>query len=115
MLYTDQLFNIENYKILMQYLAIGESIVINNGFTNIEIYMKEAYDIKAQNLNFPQTPPYNYNGEMTLENVLLGVIPQLKKQEPKEFKKFKNRREEIKTITIDTVAINKMKNEKMFK
>lgn len=109
MLYTNQLFNIENYTTLMQYLAIGESIVINNGFTNIEIYMKEAYDIKAQNLNFPQTPPYNYNNEMTLENVLLDIIPQLKKQEPKEFKQFENRWEEIKIITTDTVGINKMK------
>ena len=115
MLYTNQLFNIENYTILMQYLAIGESIVINNGFVNLEIYMKEAYDIKAQNLNLPQTPPYNYNGEMTLENVLLGIIPQLQKQEPKEFKKFENRWEEIKTITTDTVGINKMKQTEMFK
>lgn len=115
MLYTNQLFNIENYTILMQYLAIGESIVINNGLANIEIYMKEAYDIKAQNLNFPQTPPYNYNSEMTLENVLLGVIPQLQKQEAKEFKNFKNRWEEIKTITTDTVGMNKMKQVEMFK
>lgn len=53
MLYKNQLFNIENYTILMQYLAIGESIIINNGLANIEIYMKNAYDIKAQNLNFP--------------------------------------------------------------
>ena len=110
MLYKDQLFNIKNYTILMQYLAIGESIIINNGLANIEIYMKDAYDIKAQNLNFPQFPPYNYNEEMTLENVLLGIIPQLQKQEPKEFKQFKNRWEEIKTITMDTVTMNKMKN-----
>ena len=58
--------------------------------------MKDVYDIKAQNLNFPQLPPYNYNNEMTLENVLLGIILQLKKQEAKEFKQFKNRWEEIK-------------------
>lgn len=115
MLYKNQLFNIENYTILMQYLAIGESIIINNGLANIEIYMKDPYDIKAQNLNFPQFPPYNYNEEMTLENVLLGIIPQLQKQEPKEFKKFKNRWEEIKTITNDTIAINKIKQTEMFK
>ncbi len=112
MLYKNQLFNIENYTTLMQYLAIGESIIINNGLVNLEIYMKDVYDIKAQNLNLPQTPPYNYNSEMTLENVLLGIIPQLKKQEAKEFKQFKNRWEEIKTITIDTVVINKMKESK---
>lgn len=64
MLYKNQLFNIENYTTLMQYLAIGESIIINNGLVNLEIYMKDVYDIKAQNLNLSQTPPYNYNSEI---------------------------------------------------
>lgn len=104
----DNLFAIEDYATLMQYLALGYKIKINNGMAVIEIWMEDNYKIKGLNLNFGDLPPYNYETEMTLENVLLGIIPQLKKQEPEEFKTFENRWEEIKTITLDTVALNKI-------
>lgn len=99
----DELFAIEDYTILMQYLALGYKIKVNNGMADIEIWMEDVYKIKGLNLNFKDLPPYNYSEEMTLENVLLGIIPQLKEQEPEEFKTFKNRWEEIKTITLETV------------
>ena len=83
MLYKNQLFNIENYTILMQYLAIGESIIINNGLANIKIYMKGAYDIKAQNLNFPQFPPYNYNEENDFRKCAIGHHPTTSKTRTK--------------------------------
>lgn len=105
----DELYNIENYTILMQYLAIGEKITINNGFADIEIWMEDDYKIKALNLNSPTLPPYKYDNEMTLENVLLGIIPTLKNQKPKEYKSFENRWEEIKALSLSTVALNKMK------
>lgn len=106
----DELYNIENYTILMQYLAIGEKITINNGFADIEIWMEDGYKIKGLNLNFPTLPPYKYDNEMTLENVLLGIIPALKNQKPKEYETFENRWEEIKELSLSTVALNKMKN-----
>lgn len=88
---------------------IGEKITINNGFADIEIWMEDDYKIKALNLNFPTLPPYKYDNEMTLENVLLGIIPQLKNQKPKEYKSFENRWEEIKELSLSTVALNKTK------
>lgn len=104
----DDLFAIEDYATLMQYLALGYKIKVNNGMADIEIWMEDVYKIKGLNLNFKELPPYNYNEEMTLENVILGIIPQLKKQEPEEFKTFENRWEEIKSLTLETVALNKM-------
>lgn len=104
----DDLFAIEDYTILMQYLALGYKIKVNNGMADIEIWMEDVYKIKGLNLNFKDLPPYNYSEEMTLENVILGIIPQLKEQEPEEFKTFENRWEEIKSITLETVALNKM-------
>lgn len=105
----DELYNIENYTILMQYLAVGEKITINNGLADIEIWMEDGYKIKALNLHFPTLPPYKYDSEMTLGNVLLGIIPQLKNQKPKEYKSFENRWEEIKALSLSTVVLNKMK------
>ena len=93
----------------MQYLAIGEKITINNGCADIEIWMEDGYKIKALNLHFPTLPPYKYDNEMTLENVLLGIIPALKNQKPKEYESFENRWEEIKVLSLSTVALNKMK------
>ena len=105
----NELYDIENYTILMQYLAIGEKITINNGFADIEIWMEDGYKIKALNLHFPTLSPYKYDNEMTLENVLLGIIPALKNQKPKEYESFENRWEEIKALSLSTVALNKMK------
>ena len=107
-LYKDELFAIEDYSTLMQYLALGYKIKVNNGLVDIEIWMEDNYKIKGLNQNFKDLPPYDYSTEMTLENVILGVVPQLKEQEPEEFKTFENRWEEIKAITLETVALNKL-------
>lgn len=107
----DMLFRIEDYSILMQALGLGHRITINNGLTDLEIFMTEDLDIKAINLNFPDLPPYNYNEEMSLRNVILDVIPQLEEQPASgEFNGgFKNRWAELKTITNDTVGFNRFK------
>lgn len=107
-MYKEELFAIEDYSILMQYLAMDGKIKINNGIADLEIWMEEDYNIKALNLNFKEFPAYDFNEEMSLKNVLLGIIPDLKKQKPEEFKTFKNRWEEIKNTTIDNVAFNKL-------
>lgn len=104
----DNLYNIDNYAILMQYLYLGNTITINNGIANLKIWMEDNYTIKAMNENFKELDPYNYNQEMTLENVLLAIIPYLEKQEPDEFEIFENRWKEIKAITIDNIGLNKL-------
>lgn len=107
----DMLFRIEDYSILMQALGLGHKIIINNGFADLEVYMDEDLNIKALNMNFPDLPPYNYNEEMSLKNVILGVIPQLEKQPASaEFSGgFTSRWAELKTITNDTVGFNRFK------
>lgn len=107
-----ELYSFEDYSILMQAFGLGEEITINNGIANLIIWMDKDYNILALNNNFKDLPPYNYNQEMTFKNVILGVIPQLKKQKPKEFKNFSNRWEELKTIVNNTVGFNKYKTSK---
>lgn len=109
-----ELYSFENYSILMQAFGLGEDITINNGIADITIWMDEDYNILALNNNFKDLPPYNYNQEMTFKNVILGVIPQLKKQKPKEFKNFLNRWEELKTIVNDTVGFSKYKDSERY-
>lgn len=105
----DQLFLIEDYSTFMQALSLGHEVVIDNGMTKIKLSMDEDYHIKGLNLNFPNLPPYNYDEEMTLHNILMGIIPQLKNQKPIEFPNtFKNRWEEIKKQTLDEVAMNRI-------
>lgn len=106
----DELFSFEDYSTLMQALGLGHTITIDNGLAKIKIFMDENYNLKGLNLNFPHLPPYNYNEEMTFPNVILGVIPQLKKQPAIDFPNtFKNRWEELKTQTLDTVNFNRCK------
>lgn len=103
----DTLYNIENYSILMQALALGERIRVNVGRGDIEIFMGENLELYAKNLAFPSLPDMLYSEELTLPIVVLEVVPKLQKQEPEEFKNFANRWEEIKTLVNDTVGHNK--------
>lgn len=105
-----ELYSFEDYSILMQAFGLGEEITINNGIADLKIWMDKDYNILALNNNFKDLPSYNYNQEMTFRNVILGVIPQLKKQKPKEFKNFSNRWEELKAIVNDTVGFSKYKD-----
>lgn len=107
----DELFMFEDYSILMQALGLGYTILINNGMAKIKVFMDKDYNLKGLNLNFPNLEPYNYNDEMTFPNVILGVIPELKKQPAIDFpSRFKNRWEELKGLTLDIVGLNKIKN-----
>ena len=101
------LYNIENYSILMQALALGERIRVNVGRGDIEIFMGEDLELYAKNLSFPSLPDMLYSEELTLPIVILGIVPKLQKQEPEEFKNFANRWEEIKTLVNDIVGHNK--------
>lgn len=107
---SDELYMFEDYSILMQALGLGEEIIVNNGMADLKIWMDKDYNVLALNNNFKDLPPYNYNEEMTFKNVILGVVPQLKEQKPREFKNFSNRWEELKTIVNDTVGLNRYKD-----
>lgn len=107
---SDELYMFEDYSTLMQALGLGEEIIVNNGMADLKIWMDKDYNILTLNSNFKDLPPYNYNQEMTFRNVILGVVPQLKEQKPREFKNFSNRWEELKAIVNNTVGFNKYKN-----
>lgn len=104
-----QLLKMEDYSIFLQYLYLTKenTITINNGLTNLELYMGENLEIYAKNLLFPNTPPLYYSEKMTPSYIMLALIPYLEKQPAKEFpQRFKNRWDEIKEITKNNTALN---------
>lgn len=107
---TSTLFDLEEIIILCQYLYMSEEhcIIINNGLVKLEIRMNEHCCFYAKNFNFPDVPALDYTDMMTVPN-MLGIIDQLKKIPPVEFKnEFKSRWEELKTITYANVGQNKL-------
>lgn len=107
---NDVLFELEEISILYQYLYMDEShfITIDNGVAKLEVRMTDDGFFTAKNLNFPEFPPTNYTDMMVVPN-LLGIIDQLKEVPPEQFTSFGSRWEELRTITLSTVALNKMK------
>lgn len=113
---ADTLFDMEEIPILWQYLYMDENhyITIDNGVTKLEIRMTENCYFHAKNLNFPNLPDMSYTDMMTVPN-MLGIIDQLKRVPPVEFKnEFKSRWEELKMITITNVGQNKMNRRERF-
>lgn len=107
---VDTLLAMEEIAILWQYLYMNEEhfITVDNGMAKLEIRMRENGSFHAKNLNFPDLPDLDYTDMMVLPN-MLGIIDQLKNVPPVEFKYFKSRWEELRTITLANVAQNKMK------
>ena len=68
--------------------------------------MNDDFEIRCRNLNFPDVPPMDWRSESHPSN-LIGIIYELKKEPAKEFpERFKNRWEEIKTITLTNISLN---------
>ena len=108
---NDVLFSLEEIPILWQYLYMSENhfITIDNGLAKLEIRMRENCTFHAKNLNFPDLPDLNYTDMMNIPN-MLGIIDQLKTVPPVEYPDcFKNRWEEVRSITLTNVSQNKMK------
>lgn len=106
---------LEDYKILMQYLALGNTITIPDTISDIEINMSKEYTIEATYLEFNNmkyvyldidelvrgVAPSIYTKELTVCDIINNLIPKLKLEEPlhKCGTHYKNRWEEIKYIT----------------
>lgn len=107
------LLELEEIPILWQYLYMDEDnfITVDNGMAKLEIRMRESCTFHTKNLNFPDLPDLEYTEMMTVPN-MLGIIDQLKGVPPVEIKSFSSRWEEIRSITLATVAQNKMKWER---
>ena len=107
---VDTLLELEEIPILWQYLYMSEDhyITVDNGITKLEIRMRENCSFHAKNLNFPDLPDLEYTDMMVIPN-MLGIIDQLKNVPPVEFKDFKSRWEELRTITLANIVQNKMR------
>ena len=100
----------EEIHILYQYLYMDgrNSIIVDNGVTQLQIRMNDGCYFISKNIKFPDVPEISYTDMMTIPN-MLGIIDQLKNVPAVEFPTcFTNRWEEIKTITNTNVAQNKM-------
>ena len=103
----DDLIDIEEVSIFYQYLYLGMAITFNNGLTNLTLTMGEDFCTKCVNENFPDLPPSDFTDMLTLPYIL-GVIEILKKSKATEFPtSFTNKWEEIRTLTLAQVRLNK--------
>lgn len=102
------LLELEEVTILWQYLYMNKEncITVDNGLAKLEIRMREDCTFHAKNLNFPDSPDLDYTDMMTVPQTL-GIIDQLKAVPPVEFMNFSSRWEEVRSITLATVAKNK--------
>lgn len=105
----DELFALNDISILLQYLYMNEnhSVTFNNGLTDLRIRMTKDFGIRCTNLSFPDVPECDFSGQMTPAYVR-GIVMVLRETGPVEFPdRFKNRWEEIKTITMGNLALNR--------
>ena len=107
---VNTLLDLEEIPILWQYLYMNEDnyVTVDNGVAKLEIRMRENCSFHAKNLNFPDLPDLEYTDMMIIPN-MLGIIDQLKNIPPVEFKDFKSRWDEIRTITLANVVQNRMR------
>ena len=110
----DTLFDFDKIPILLQYLYMDEShkVIIHNAIdVPLELYMVEdsadkSIHIMCRNLNFPDIKPMLYDSDCHPET-LLRIISQLTKEPAAEYPdRFKNRWEEIETITRANLSLN---------
>lgn len=98
---------LEDVKTLLQYLYMDEEhdITVSNGITKLSIKLTDNLDALQMNLSFDHLG-YTCR-EMRIEE-WLACVEQLKKQ-PSDYERgqFQNKWEEIKTITLMQVALNK--------
>ncbi len=109
----DTLFDFDKVTLLLQYLYMDENhkIIIHNAINvPLELYMILGEDgsihIMCRNLNFPDVPPMLYDSDCHPET-LIRIVYQLMREEAVEFpNRFKNRWEEIETITRANLSLN---------
>ena len=100
----------DNIAVLNKFLYIDKNNYIdyNNGITILRITLNDDYEYQVVNLNFPNSKPTNFSQEMSIP-VIESIIDDLKEQKP-EMKNtmFKNRWEEISTITKANITLKKI-------
>lgn len=84
---------LDDLRILYEFLYVNEnnSIIYNNGLTDLEIKMDENFNLKAKNLN--TGAEMFFNQQMDIPNTL--EIIDILKETSAQISDFKNRWEEI--------------------
>lgn len=99
----------DDIKILQQYLYMSEEhfITVKNKLNvSLRITMDANLDYWCQVSSNRNTPKLKYNQDMDL-NKQLYLINQLKEQPAIQYPdRFESRWEELKTITLDNLAVN---------
>lgn len=97
----------DEIKTLQQYLYMDESHTVtmkNKLGVSIQIRMTESLQYLGKNLNFPNVPEMNFDGEMNLK-VFTELIQQLKEQPAEIYpNRFNNRWDEISKLTATNLA-----------
>lgn len=104
----DILFEITDVSIFYQYLYMNKDhrITFNNDLTDLTLSMDDNLYVMCKNERFPDIPPSDFSSTLTL-SYILAVIDRLKDMPAIEFpSSFKNRWEEIKTITQTNLSLN---------
>lgn len=104
----DTLIEIADVAIFYQYLYMDENhrITFNNDLTDLTLSMNNNLRVMCKNERFPDVPLADFSEMLTL-SYILAVIDRLKDMPAVEFPScFKNRWEEIKTITQTNMALN---------
>lgn len=105
----DMLFDFDEVKTLWQYLYLSDehSIEVENTLgVPLEFSMDENGVVWKKNLHFPDVPKTRDRLEIP---TWLGIIEKLKEQPAKDIPtgRFKNRWDEIRTLTLTDVALNR--------
>lgn len=107
---TILLESFEEIKILQQFLYMdaNNSVSMKNKLgVVVQIRLTDDLQYLGKNLQFPNVPEMNFDGEMT-PRVFLELIRQLKSQPAtSNTSRFKSRWEEICGITLANLALNK--------
>lgn len=105
----DTLFQLENVCLLQQYLYMSEDhsiTVVNAVGVKLRITIDDELHVWCQNLTLANVPPMKYDEEMTVLQWYI-LIDKLKTTPAEEFpQRFKNRLDEILTITRENLALN---------
>lgn len=99
----------EEIKILQQYLYMNEnnSVTMRNKLgVQVQIRMTDSLQYLGKNLNFPNVPEMNFDGDMNIK-VFMELIRQLKDQPAEIYpNRFNNRWDEISELITSNLAVN---------
>lgn len=106
----DKLYNIEDMCVLLQYLYLSEDhyiIYTNTLGVSFKVMMDDNYKCKKIGID-TAVPNMEFSFNDLTPEVLSDLVGHLKTRKSMFPKRFDNKWEEIKEITLASIALNKM-------